>query len=250
MQFVNEFNIAQIREQLCPTGVLRAAINMTNGLLVTGAAANGDPSGVSPDMAAAIANELNVELVLKPYPGPGFVADALASDEWDIGNIAAEPERAKTIWFSPSYCEIQATYLVSASSTFLSVADIDVAGVQIAAKSRAAYELWLRDNLKHAALQVADSFEASRDLFVNKQLDALAGLRPALLKEMASMQNVKLIDESFTAVQQSIGCKPGMPEVSAWLTHFVQRAISEGDVQALIEKHDVTGRLSVSPLRA
>src|ERR1700756_1516491 len=39
--------------ELAPTGVLRAAINMGNFLLVTGKSPSGDPEGVSPDMALA-----------------------------------------------------------------------------------------------------------------------------------------------------------------------------------------------------
>jgi len=41
--------------ELAPHGVLRAAINMSNFLLVTGRSPSGDPDGVSPDMAKAIA---------------------------------------------------------------------------------------------------------------------------------------------------------------------------------------------------
>lgn len=245
---MSNLNIDTVRKQLCPTGKLRAAINMTNGLLVTGVAENGSPSGVSPDMADAIAIALGVELVLTPYPGPGFVADALAEDAWDIGNIAAEPERAKTISFSPSYCEIQATYLVWNNSQFKTPMDVDTEGVKIAAKSRAAYELWLRENLKHANLITSESFEQSVNDFQTKKLDALAGLRPPLLNEQASIPGTRLLEESFTAVQQSIGCKHGIPEASQWLKQFVNSRITEGFVQQLIDKHGVTDRLSVSPL--
>ena len=113
-----------VREQLAPTGVLRAAINMSNFLLVTGREADGcTPAGVSPDLARAVADRLGVDLALVPFEGPGVLADAVALTDdgsgaphpqaWDIGNIGAEPERAKTICFTPPYCEIQATYLVS-----------------------------------------------------------------------------------------------------------------------------------------
>ena len=44
--------------ELAPTGTLRAAINLANFLLVTGKKPNGDPDGVAPDMAAAIADDL------------------------------------------------------------------------------------------------------------------------------------------------------------------------------------------------
>ena len=199
------YNIDKVRSELCPTGTLRAAINMTNALLVSSATQNGDPAGVSPDMAAHIAAELQVPLTLLPYPGPGYVADALLNDEWDIGNIAAEPQRAKTICFSPAYCEIQATYLVFENSSFISPDDVDTVGVKIAAKSRAAYELWLQENLKNATLETTDSFESSRDLFVNQSLDALAGLRASLLNEQATIAGTRILSKPFTAVQQSIG---------------------------------------------
>ena len=52
---------ADVKQQLAPGGILRAAINLSNPLLVTGKAANGDPQGVSPDMAAAVAATLGVD---------------------------------------------------------------------------------------------------------------------------------------------------------------------------------------------
>ena len=46
-----------------------------------------------------------VPVKLITYPGPGALADDIAN--LDIGNIANETERAKTIEFSPAYCNIQ-----------------------------------------------------------------------------------------------------------------------------------------------
>jgi hypothetical protein len=60
------------------------------------------------------------------------------------------------------------------------------------------------------------------------------------------MPGSTLLDESFTAVQQSVGCRPGDPEVAAYLERFVQKAVSTGLVQSLIDKHGVTGRLAVA----
>ena len=58
---------------------------------------------LSPDMAAAVAAKLGVDIQYVPYPSPGEVADASTKDLWDIGLIGAEPERAKTIMFSAAY---------------------------------------------------------------------------------------------------------------------------------------------------
>lgn len=59
-----------IRAELAPTGTLRAAINTGNFLLVTGRTPEGDPTGVSPDVAAEIARRLGVALNLVTYPDP------------------------------------------------------------------------------------------------------------------------------------------------------------------------------------
>ena len=134
------FDLKVVSDQLAPTGVLRVGINMSNFLLVTGKDADGAPDGVSPDMGRALAAELGVEARMVPFIGPGELADAIANDGWDIGNIAAEPERAKTIQFSPAYCEIQATYMVPEDSAIQSISEVDSAGNRIAVKDRSAYD--------------------------------------------------------------------------------------------------------------
>jgi len=83
----------QVRAELAPSGVLRAGINLSNFLLVTGQTASGDPQGVSPDMARALAERLDVPIEYIQFATPGELADAAVDDLWDIGNIGAEPER-------------------------------------------------------------------------------------------------------------------------------------------------------------
>ena len=90
---------------MAPTGVLRAAINLSNFLLVSSRDEAGEPEGVSPSMARYLGSRLGVPVKLITYPGPGPLADDV--NNWDIGNIANEKERAKTIKFSGSYCNIQ-----------------------------------------------------------------------------------------------------------------------------------------------
>ena len=237
----------ELVNELAPTGVLRAAINMSNFLLVSGKTADGEPDGVSPELARAIAAELGVGLELIPFPRPGELADAAGDDVWDIGNIAAEPERARSITFSPAYCEIQATYLLPPGSPLRAAAEVDAAGNRIAVLERAAYELWLSDNLRHATLVKAASMDASFELFVRDGLDALAGLRPKLIEDQKKLPGSILLDDSFTAVQQAVGCRPGRPLAAAFLREFVERSKRNGFIASLIDKHGVSDRLSVAP---
>src|ERR1700679_2338499 len=155
----------QIVAELAPHGVLRAAINMSNFLLVTGRTPEGDPDGVSPDMARAIAATLGVPVKLVLFPNPGVLADAVDDDVWDIGNIGAEPARAEKISFTAAYCEIEATYLVPENSPFKTAADVDRAGVRISVKRGTAYDLWLERNIKHATVLRSDTADGPINQF-------------------------------------------------------------------------------------
>lgn len=239
--------LEQARTELAPTGVLRAGINLSNFLLVTGSTPQGDPVGVSPDMALAVAERLGVPLKLVPFNNPGELADAAVKDLWDIGNIGAEPERARTIAFSPAYAEIEATYLVPAGSPIKRIEDVDRDGVRIAVYGRGAYGLWLADNVKHAKLVKADGLDASFDVFVEQKLDALASLRPRLIDDVKKLPGARILDGKFTAVQQAIGTIPDRKAGIAFLREFVEEVKADGFVARLIEKHGVAGRLTVAP---
>ncbi|MCX7383722.1 MAG: transporter substrate-binding domain-containing protein [Alphaproteobacteria bacterium] len=235
-----------ILAQLAPTGVLRAGINMSNFLLVTGRGPNGEPDGVSPGMARAVAERLGVPVQYVPFPKPGELADAVGTGVWDIGLIGAEPQRAEKIAFSAAYAEIEATYMVPAGSPITSIAEVDRPGVRISVTARAAYELWLARNIKHATLVHADSLDGSMKLFVEQGLEALAGLKPKLLTDVTTIPGARILEGQFSAVQQAIGTARANTEAAAFLAAFVEEAKASGLVARLIAQHQVRG-LSVAP---
>ena len=237
----------KVRAELAPTGILRAGINLGNFLLVTDKTPAGDPIGVSPDMARAVADRLGVPVRYITFASPGELADAAVEDVWDIGNIGAEPERAKTIAFSAAYAEIEATYLVAAGSFIQSVDEVDREGVRIGVYGRSAYGLWLADNIKNAELVKTDGVDASFDIFVGQGLEVMAGLRPRLITDVEKLPGARILDGQFTAVQQAIGTKPERVAAAAFLREFVEEAKASGLVADLLEKHRVAGRLTVAP---
>jgi polar amino acid transport system substrate-binding protein len=237
----------EVVAQLAPTGVLRAAINMGNFLLVTGRTAAGDPDGVSPSLAGEIAARLGVPVRYVPYPRPGELADAVGTNAWDIALIGAEPARAEKIAFTAAYVEIEATYLVPPGSPIKSMAEVDVAGKRIAVTARAAYDLWLERNIKHAQLVRSTATDSAWDLFVRGKLDAYAGLRPGLLTDVQKLPGSRILDGQFTAVQQAVGTARTNQAGAAFLSAFVEEAKASGLIARLIERHHVKG-LSVAAL--
>jgi polar amino acid transport system substrate-binding protein len=233
--------------ELAPTGVLRAAINMGNFLLVTGKAPNGDPTGVSPDMALAIGARLGVPVKFIPYARPGEIADDAEKGVWDIGNIGAEPQRAAVISFTAAYAEIEATYLIPAGSPIRSIAEVDQPGKRCAVTARSAYGLWLENNYKKGELVQFDNAEAALKAFDGEKMDAYAGLRPGLIDVAQARPGSRILDGQFTAVQQAVGTPKQNAAGFEFLKAFVEEAKQAGIVASFIEREGVVGRLSVAP---
>ena len=137
------------RRQLMPKGKLRVGLNYGNQLLVGRDRAQ--PQGVAIDLAHELARRLGTEPVFVGYATPGEVSEGVEKD-WDVSFIAADPDRAQAIAFTPPYLEIDATYLVPASSSVRTVGDMDRAGAKIATGATSAYTLVLKRELKQAQL--------------------------------------------------------------------------------------------------
>ena len=235
----------EILNQLAPKGFIRAAINLSNFLLVTGKKTNGDPEGVSPDIALALSRELGVDLKLIPFGRPGELADAISDDIWDIGNIAVEPERAKTITFSSPYALIESTFIVRSNLNIKSFNDVDKPDIRIAVAERSAYDLWLTENVTKAKLVRAKSIDESFSVFEENNFEVLAGLRPKLIDELNKTKDCKILEESFTFIKQCIGFKPGNTEVEHFINGFIKKNIENGFVKNSMIQHGVFGKLTV-----
>src|SRR5574338_958447 len=90
------------REELAPTGRLRAGMNLGNALFTSKDASSGEVRGVSVDLMRELASRLRVPLELVMFPTPGEVADAAGQGAWDVAILAIEEARAQKIAFSPA----------------------------------------------------------------------------------------------------------------------------------------------------
>jgi polar amino acid transport system substrate-binding protein len=235
-----------IRADLAPTKKLRVGINAANFLLVTTYVPGSEPHGVAPDLGRELAQRLDVPVEFVVFDSPGKLADAGKTGVWDVAFLGNEPQRANEIAFTDAYLEIPVTFLVPAESPLQSIADVDHPGIRVAVMEKSAYDLYLTRNLKHAQLQRAGSIDGSFELFVGDKLDALAGLKPRLVKDAMQLPESKILEGQVTAVRQSAGTLHGREAGGKYLCEFVEEAKSSGLVASLITKYGVQG-VAVAP---
>jgi polar amino acid transport system substrate-binding protein len=166
-------------------------------------------------------------------------------DRWDIGNIAFEKERGKTIDFSDPYVNIDANFIFRNKDNFYSNDEINSPGIKIAVVERSAYDLWLTENFKKAELIKVNTIDGSHKLFREGHVDVLAGLKPKLIEELKTNNDFKIISNPFTYIKQAIGIKKGNPEILDFLNGFISKLIKDGSIEQLLKKHKVQDKLSI-----
>ena len=237
------------KAELAPTGVLRAGINIANFLLVTSKdEKTGEPCGVAPDMARALAARLEVPVKLIPFDSPGKLADAAGSGIWEVGLLGAEPSRAEQIAFTAAYVEIEASYLVPPGSKLQSTEEVDRPGVRIAISARSAYDLYLSRNLKHATLVRAPTTEAAAALYQNDAgMAALAGVRQMLNDTQKARPGYRVLPDSYTRIEMAAGMPHGHEAGFRYLAAFFESVKASGFVRASLDRNGQTGAI-VAPL--
>jgi len=234
------------KNELAPTGKLRAGMNFGNTLFTTGKTATGDPVGVAADVMQELARRLGVPLEMVNHATPGNVADAVDKNTWDVTILAIEQSRAVTIAFSPPISEIEATYAVRKDSPLRTASQVDSAGVRIAAPEKAGYELYLTRTLKSATLVRTKSLAASIELFNARGADAVAALKPNLLESMAKLPDARLLEGNFMTVNHGLGTPRARGTAgAAYLKAFVEDINASGFVARSIERHRVKGLSAV-----
>jgi polar amino acid transport system substrate-binding protein len=234
------------RQDLAPGGRLRVGINYGNVILARRDPASGESHGVAIDLARELAGRLSVPVDIVAYDSVAVMVEAAPTGAWDIAFLGSDPEREKVIGFTAAYLEIEATYLVPAGSPLRTVADVDRAGVRVAAPVKANYELYLKRSLKAAQLVSTPGADAAFELLVGGKVDALAGLKQALIGLADRLPGSRMLEGRFMAVQQSIGVPRGRDAGLAYLRGLVEEAKASGLVARAIEKTGARG-VSVAP---
>lgn len=231
----------EVIQSFAPKGVLRAAINLGNPVLAQRPAQTGDPTGVSVDLARELSRRLGLKTQLVTFDSAGKVFAAVDKDVWDVAFMAIDPVRAEKIRFTDPYVIIEGTYMVKADSGFSAVNDVDRDGVRVAVGKGAAYDLFLTRALKHARIERAETSAAAIDLFVERSLEAVAGVRQPLVAYAAGHSGWRVLEGRFTAIEQAMAVPRDRARAGDYLSSFVLDVKANGFVREALVRHGQHG---------
>ena len=206
--------------ELAPTGVLRAALNLGNPVLVQGTPDT--PTGVTVDIAREAAARLGVPVEFRCFGAARDSFQAAATGQADICFLAVDPGRAEQIAFTAPYVLIEGVYAVPRESPLTTVAEVDSPGVRVGVRQGSAYDLFLSRTLKHA--EVVRSPLDGTEVFLIDGLEVAAGVREPVTAFVAAHQDLRLIDGRFMEIPQAVGTAA---DKSAAATGFLRDLVEE-----------------------
>ncbi len=230
---------------LCPSGKLRASINLGNPILANKNATTGEVFGVSVDLSRELANRLGVEVELRVFDAAAKSVAAVTSGEADIGFFAIDPLRGEGVAFTNAYVHIEGCYLVRQDSPLKANSEVDKAGTRITAAKGSAYDLFLTRALKAATLVHSVTSQTVVDTFLQNGSDVAAGLKQQLesdLKRLEGTMPLRLLPGNFMVIQQAMGLPNNRGETATqYLRAFVEDMKRTGFVAASLLRHNIQG---------
>ncbi|HEY1227712.1 MAG TPA: transporter substrate-binding domain-containing protein [Ramlibacter sp.] len=230
-----------------PSGVLRASINLGNPILAGRDAGSGEPTGVSVDLARALAQRLGVQVELKVFEKAAASVEAVRAEEADIGFFAIDPARSEGLQFTAPYVLIEGSYLVPSASALKSNDEVDREGVRVAVGSGSAYDLFLTRELKAAQIERVAGAKGVMQALRAGQVQVAAGIRQVLEAEAAADAGLRMLPGGFMVIQQAMGTPASRgAQAGAALATFVEEMKAGGFVAEALARHKVHGA-SVAP---
>lgn len=196
---------------------------------------DGQPEGVSVEIARALAAELGRPLKIENIPFTGLIP-SLKSGKIDliISSMTATPERAKAVAFSDPYLTTGLGALVPRDSDAKGLPDLDKTGNVIVVRQGTTGEVFARKNLKNAQLLTLDKESAC-------VVEVTQGKAAAFIyDQMSVFQNAKRNPETTRALlaplqteSWAIALRQNDPEIVAAVNAFLAKYRAEGGFEKL-----------------
>jgi polar amino acid transport system substrate-binding protein len=198
----------------------------------------GQPAGVSVDLANALGGQLGRRVEFENMPFDGLIP-ALKTGRVDvvISSMTATEERAQSIDFSEPYLRTGLCLLTAAKSDVGGIADLEKPGRKVAVVRGTTGHLWAKENLRQAEVLalaketacVLEVTQGKADAFIYDQMSTLRNWQ-------ANPDSTRALLKPFREEDWAIALRKGDDELRAKVNAFLVAYRAGGGFDRLGEK--------------
>ena len=230
----------EVRNQLAPSGKIRAAINYGNPALAT-RQPSGELRGVTIQLSRELGRRLDVPMELVAYDTVAKLLAGLKAGEWDVAFLAVDPARVGDVAFTAPYMEVELTYLVPNRSALASVTEVDRPGIRIAVQAKNAADLFLTRELKHASLIRASNESAAFDSLKAGAVEAYATNLQAFQLFIDKNPGYRAVHGRFATIPHAVGVPSSRTLAADYLRRFIEDVKASGFVGRALDESGTRG---------
>jgi polar amino acid transport system substrate-binding protein len=236
---------------IAPTGKLRVAIVVAAfpSPFFSSADAQGNPQGVTVDLAGALAAEVGIPLELTSYPNSGEITAAGLTGGWDVAFMPRDAERESKFDFGPPYFVARSTYLVPPHAAIKDIAEVNRPGVRIVAIAQTTTARSARRTAPLASVREVRSVDEWIELARTGEADAFALSHDALAGLLPKVPGARILSGEFQSVGVCIVVPRGRPAALSMVTAFIENAKVSGLVRRALDQAGF-GHAAVAPSEA
>jgi polar amino acid transport system substrate-binding protein len=225
-------------KELIPTGKLRVGVVFAPAAspFFVVKEANGEPRGVTVDLARELGRKLDVPVEFMVVPNSGLVTDATESGAIDVAFMPVDEERKKRVDFGPAYFMIESTYLATAASGIKTVAEVDRPNVRVVGIANTTTIRAAGRSLKNASISAAASVDEAMAMLQSGKADAFALSRDSLPPFVAQLPGSRIVEGGFQQTGIAIAVPKNRPNALAYVTAFMESAKASGVVRRALDR--------------
>jgi polar amino acid transport system substrate-binding protein len=225
-------------KELIPTGKLRVGVVFAPAAspFFVVKEANGEPRGVTVDLARELGRKLDVPVEFMVVPNSGLVTDATESGAIDVAFMPVDEERKKRVDFGPAYFMIESTYLATAASGIKTVAEVDRPNVRVVGIANTTTIRAAGRSLKTTTISAVPSVDEAMAMLRSGQADAFALSRDSLPPFVAQLPGSRIVEGGFQQTGIAIAVPKNRPNALAYVTAFMDSAKASGVVRRALDR--------------
>jgi polar amino acid transport system substrate-binding protein len=197
------------------------------------------------EVARALAARLGVEGLPVEYPTPPKVVECLRAGTCDVGFVGIDRAEKEDLGHSRPFMQLEFTYLVPAGSSIRSAADVDRAGVRIAAVNSHLSTVALVGIVKHATLVYAETPDPTFELLRTGRADVMASIRSALIEYSPRLPGSRVLEDYYGVNRITMVVAKSQGGRLSYISEFIEEAKASGLVQRAIERDGSGGYQAV-----
>lgn len=238
----------QVHTQLAPAGILKIGVNYGNPNNAK-IDSSGKLQGVAVDLGCIFARELGVEVEFVRYAGVPPMMQGFTNGEWTLG-FSFDPQLGpKTFAYAHPHMGVENTYLVSANSTFQTLADVDEPGVRISVATGNSPDVYLTTHLQHATLVRFATVPQALAALKSGQVDAFAGSRSAEVAFLSQLPGGRLLRDNFLVAHLAAVMAMDQQQALRYVNRFIEQSKIDFLIQLGIARAGLIGVDVPDPIR-